>query len=161
MHNFPSVPLPLPLAIPKKLQFSAYETSVAYLLETTDDNVVETPDESLTVSIYVPGMFPSFLGDLIAVVEIQVSSAARLSRTRRQCNSLLWWRGRGGLVWWVVRVSHSPCGDGVVTYRVHEEPFMISQPRNPYSLSAQRCEGFATVRTRGELGEKALHSKFG
>lgn len=35
--------------------------------------MVETPDESLTVSIYVPGMFPSFLGDLIAVVEIQVS----------------------------------------------------------------------------------------
>lgn len=46
---------------------------MSYLLNTTDDNVVETPDESLTVSIYVPGMFPSFLGDLIAVVEIQVS----------------------------------------------------------------------------------------
>lgn len=56
----------------KKLQFSAYETSVSYLLNTTDDNVVETPDESLTVSIYVPGMFPSFLGDLVAVVEIEV-----------------------------------------------------------------------------------------
>lgn len=46
---------------------------MSYLLNTTDDNVVETPDESLTVSIYVPGMFPSFLGDLIAVVEIEVS----------------------------------------------------------------------------------------
>lgn len=56
----------------EKLQFSAEETSVSYLLNTTDDNVVETPDESLTVSIYVPGMFPSFLGDLIAVVEIEV-----------------------------------------------------------------------------------------
>lgn len=56
----------------EKLQFSEYETSVSYLLSTTDDNVVETPDESLTVSIYVPGMFPSFLGDLIAVVEIEV-----------------------------------------------------------------------------------------
>ncbi|CAM9122390.1 unnamed protein product, partial [Hapterophycus canaliculatus] len=54
-----------------QLQFSPYETSVSYLLNTTDDNVVETPDESLTVSIYVPGMFPSFLGDLIAVVEIE------------------------------------------------------------------------------------------
>ncbi|CAM9763265.1 unnamed protein product [Pylaiella littoralis] len=57
--------------IQDQLQFSAYETSVSYLLNTTDDNVVETPDESLTVSIYVPGMFPSFLGDLIAVVEIE------------------------------------------------------------------------------------------
>eukprot|EP00752_Nemacystus_decipiens_P003960 g3626.t1 len=57
--------------IEDQVQFAAYETSVSYLLNTTDDNVVETPDESLTVSIYVPGMFPSFLGDLIAVVEIQ------------------------------------------------------------------------------------------
>ncbi|CAM9102436.1 unnamed protein product [Scytosiphon promiscuus] len=54
-----------------QLQFSPYETRVSYLLNTTDDNVVETPDESLTVSIYVPGMFPSFLGDLIAVVAIE------------------------------------------------------------------------------------------
>ncbi|CAM9772123.1 unnamed protein product, partial [Laminaria digitata] len=54
-----------------QLQFTAYETSVSYLLNTTDDNVVETPDESLTVSIYVPGMFPSFLGDLIASVNIE------------------------------------------------------------------------------------------
>ena len=52
---------------------------MVYLLETTDDNVVETPDESLTVSIYIPGMFPSFLGDLIAVVDIEVSSAAHRS----------------------------------------------------------------------------------
>lgn len=59
-----------------QLQFSAYEASVYYLLNTTDDNVVETPDESLTVSIYVPGMFPSYLGDLIAVVEIEVSFSA-------------------------------------------------------------------------------------
>lgn len=58
------------------MQFSAYEASVYYLLNTTDDNVVETPDESLTVSIYVPGMFPSFLGDLIAVVEIEVGFSA-------------------------------------------------------------------------------------
>ncbi|CAN0182972.1 unnamed protein product, partial [Ectocarpus fasciculatus] len=46
--------------IEDQLQFSAYEASVYYLLNTTDDNVVETPDESLTVSIYVPGMFPSY-----------------------------------------------------------------------------------------------------
>lgn len=72
--------LPPPLSMPRsqrgQLQFSAYETSVSYLLNTTDDNVVETPDESLTVSIYVPGMFPSFLGDLIAVVEIEVGPAS-------------------------------------------------------------------------------------
>lgn len=49
---------------------------MAYLLNTTDDNVVETPDESLTVSIYIPGMFPSFLGDLIAVVEIEVGAVS-------------------------------------------------------------------------------------
>lgn len=46
---------------------------MSYLLNTTDDNVVETPDETLTVSIYVPGMFPSFLGDLVASVNIEVS----------------------------------------------------------------------------------------
>lgn len=56
----------------RQLQFAAYETSVSYLLNTTDDNVVETPDETLTVSIYVPGMFPSYLGDLIASVSIEV-----------------------------------------------------------------------------------------
>ena len=54
----------------------AYETSVSYLLNTTDDNVVETPDETLTVSIYVPGMFPSYLGDLIASVSIEVGVEA-------------------------------------------------------------------------------------
>lgn len=71
----PCVSLSLPFASRdrrNKLQFTAFETSVSYLLSTTDDNVVETPDESLTVSIYVPGMFPSFLGDLIAVVQIEV-----------------------------------------------------------------------------------------
>lgn len=60
---------------------------MSYLLNTTDDNVVETPDESLTVSIYVPGMFPSFLGDLIAVVEIEVGLARSLVD---RAISLLW-----------------------------------------------------------------------
>lgn len=55
-----------------QLQFLPGETSVLYLLNTTDDNLVETPDETLTVAVYVPGMFPSFLGDLIAVVNIEV-----------------------------------------------------------------------------------------
>lgn len=50
---------------------------MGYLLNTTDDNVVETPDESLTVALYIPGMFPSFLGDLIAVVNIEVRDPAR------------------------------------------------------------------------------------
>lgn len=54
---------------------------MSYLLNTTDDNVVETPDESLTVSIYVPGMFPSFLGDLIAVVEIEVGPPSPAQNT--------------------------------------------------------------------------------
>lgn len=55
-----------------QLQFLPDETSVLYLLNTTDDNVVESPDETLTVAVYIPGMFPSFLGDLIAVVNIEV-----------------------------------------------------------------------------------------
>lgn len=77
MRSYLRTALPLPrIKILNQLQFSPYETSVSYLLNTTDDNVVETPDESLTVSIYVPGMFPSFLGDLIAVVEIEVSAAS-------------------------------------------------------------------------------------
>lgn len=62
-----------------QLQFTAYETNVAYLLNTTDDNVVETPDESLTVAIYVAGMFPSFLGDLIATVSIEVRRSGRIA----------------------------------------------------------------------------------
>lgn len=76
-----------------QLQFTAYETSVAYLLNTTDDNVVESPDETLTVAIYVAGMFPSFLGDLIAVVSIEVSKKKRIEnnsayrrRPRKYCN---------------------------------------------------------------------------
>lgn len=60
---------------------------MSYLLNTTDDNVVETPDESLTVSIYVPGMFPSFLGDLIAVVEIEVGPP---SFTQNTATSVKW-----------------------------------------------------------------------
>lgn len=68
-----------------QLQFAAYETNVAYLLNTTDDNVVETPDESLTVAIYVAGMFPSFLGDLIATVTIEVRRSSRIAaRVHRQ-----------------------------------------------------------------------------
>lgn len=62
----------------------AYEASVSYLLNTTDDNVVETPDESLTVAIYVPGMFPSFLGDLIAVVSIEVHNERLHGYTGKQ-----------------------------------------------------------------------------
>lgn len=51
-----------------------------YHVNTTDDNVVETPDEDLVVALYVPGMFPSFLGDLIARINIEV---------RRYCLSTL------------------------------------------------------------------------
>ena len=61
----------------------AYETSISYLLNTSDDNVVETPDESLIVTIYVAGMFPSFLGDLIASVRIEVITLSS-SRWRRR-----------------------------------------------------------------------------
>lgn len=59
-----------------QLQFTAEESSVAYLLNTTDDNVVETPDETLVLTVYIPGMFPSFLGDLVAVVSIEVTIQA-------------------------------------------------------------------------------------
>ncbi|CAM9590131.1 unnamed protein product, partial [Discosporangium mesarthrocarpum] len=54
-----------------QLQLGAGVTTVTYILNTTDDNVVETPDENITVAVYVPGMFPSFLGDLVAVIEIE------------------------------------------------------------------------------------------
>ncbi|CAM9850664.1 unnamed protein product, partial [Sphacelaria rigidula] len=40
--------------IEDELQFLPGETSVLYLLNTTDDNLVETPDETLTVAVYVP-----------------------------------------------------------------------------------------------------------
>lgn len=64
----------------EQLQFLAHETSMMYLVNTTDDNMVETPDEDLVVALYVPGMFPSFLGDLIARVNIEV---------RRYCQAIL------------------------------------------------------------------------
>lgn len=62
-----------------QVQFLAGKASVEYLLNTTDDNVLETPDETLTVALYIPGMFPSYLGDLIAGVVIQVTTLAGMA----------------------------------------------------------------------------------
>lgn len=81
--NIPTLLLNVPsddACLLDQLQFLAHDTSVMYLVNTTDDNVVETPDEGLIVALYVPGMFPSFLGDLIAKVKIEV---------RRHCRAIL------------------------------------------------------------------------
>lgn len=62
-----------------QVQFLAGRDSVEYLLNTTDDNVLEMPDETLTIALYIPGMFPSYLGDLIAGVVIQVTTLADMA----------------------------------------------------------------------------------
>lgn len=62
-----------------QVQFLAGKASVEYLLSTTDDNVLEMPDETLTIALYIPGMFPSYLGDLIAGVVIQVTTLADMA----------------------------------------------------------------------------------
>ncbi|CAM9912425.1 unnamed protein product, partial [Chrysoparadoxa australica] len=58
------------IPIEDSMRFPVGETTVSYDLTTSDDNVVEVPDEELSVALYVPGMYPSLLGDLVARVTI-------------------------------------------------------------------------------------------
>ena len=44
--------------------------AVSFDLNTTADNIVERPDENLTVMVRIPGMWGSPLGDLSATVTI-------------------------------------------------------------------------------------------
>jgi FG-GAP repeat len=57
-----------------QLQFVRGQLTQSYTLHTNDDNVVEIPDETLTVAIYLPSMYPSLLGDLVVTVTITDNS---------------------------------------------------------------------------------------
>ncbi|KAG5180011.1 hypothetical protein JKP88DRAFT_279922 [Tribonema minus] len=50
--------------------FDVGTATLTHQLVTNDDGLVETPDESVVVAIYLPGMFPSLLGDLMTSVVI-------------------------------------------------------------------------------------------
>lgn len=50
--------------------FAPESEQVNVTLLTNDDHVVEAPDETIAATIYVPGMFPSVLGDLVTKITI-------------------------------------------------------------------------------------------
>jgi FG-GAP repeat len=57
-----------------QLQFVRGQYTQTYTLHTNEDNVVEIPDETLTVAIYLPSIYPSLLGDLVVTVTITDNS---------------------------------------------------------------------------------------
>ena len=67
----------VPERVPKS--FPRYQTSVAYNVTTSADSILESPDESFTIILSSPGVWPSPYGGLFSSVVIQDNSDGMVS----------------------------------------------------------------------------------